>query len=312
MLRRLLFFSATVFLAILSTYDARAAFPSARFLNICGDRNAYNESEGREGPGVLLLHGNSNSSRTFEKQFDSAFGRKYRLVAFDFPGHGRSMNARHPMRIYTPAGFADVLLRVARVLKMEDAVFVGWSMGGHIAMEALPRLSRARGLVVIGSPPADYSFPPKSFQMNPLLKLIYKRDFSNADVLAYASLLFHPRAKRYPAACLADIRRSDPKMRLYMGQAMMRFKYINEAEAVKRMLMPFAFFVGEHERIVNIPYMRGLKMPTLWRGALQVFTRSGHAVHWEEPELFNRTLQAFIEDVSGCIAIRGGSCASRI
>jgi pimeloyl-ACP methyl ester carboxylesterase len=37
---------------------------------------------------VLLIHGNSLSREVFRKQLGGALARKYRLVAFDLPGHG--------------------------------------------------------------------------------------------------------------------------------------------------------------------------------------------------------------------------------
>jgi pimeloyl-ACP methyl ester carboxylesterase len=39
---------------------------------------------------VLLIHGNSLSREVFRKQLGGALSRKYRLVAFDLPGHGES------------------------------------------------------------------------------------------------------------------------------------------------------------------------------------------------------------------------------
>jgi pimeloyl-ACP methyl ester carboxylesterase len=49
---------------------------------------------GYESPGtaraILLVHGNSSSSRIWQKQLEGPLGGKYRLIAIDLPGHGRS------------------------------------------------------------------------------------------------------------------------------------------------------------------------------------------------------------------------------
>ena len=50
-------------------------------------RIVYTTSDG-EGPAVLLIHGNSSSSRTFQPQLESELGRTYRMVAIDLPGFG--------------------------------------------------------------------------------------------------------------------------------------------------------------------------------------------------------------------------------
>ena len=42
-------------------------------------------------------------------------------------------------------------------------------------------------------------------------------------------------------------------------------------------------------------YISGLKMPTLWRGAIQFIPDAGHTPNWEQPEAFNALLEAFIQ-----------------
>jgi pimeloyl-ACP methyl ester carboxylesterase len=46
--------------------------------------------------------------------------------------------------------------------------------------------------------------------------------------------------------------------------------------------------------LVSLDYIKGLTMPTLWRGAPQVITDAGHAPQWEQPEQFNALLEALL------------------
>jgi len=50
--------------------------------------------------------------------------------------------------------------------------------------------------------------------------------------------------------------------------------------------------------MVNVSYISSLTMPTLWRGAVQIIPKAGHAPHWEQPERFNTLLEAFIEETA--------------
>src|SRR5690242_3554348 len=95
---------------------------------------AVRRSAGR-GPTIVLVHGNSCSSRCFERQLESALARRCRMIAIDLPGHGDSPPAADPDTGYTLPGYADALLKVARELDATGAVFVGWSLGGHIVLE---------------------------------------------------------------------------------------------------------------------------------------------------------------------------------
>jgi pimeloyl-ACP methyl ester carboxylesterase len=68
---------------------------------------AVHESAG-QGPAVVLIHGNSSSSRAFSRQLKGPLGRRLRLVAVDLHGHGESADAKDPAPIRflaTPARF---------------------------------------------------------------------------------------------------------------------------------------------------------------------------------------------------------------
>ena len=64
-------------------------------LQVGQQRIAAYESAGTGRP-IVLIHGNSASSRVWQKQLEGPLGRKYRLIAIDLPGHGDSAPAPHP------------------------------------------------------------------------------------------------------------------------------------------------------------------------------------------------------------------------
>ena len=90
---------------------------------------------------VLLIHGNSLSREVFRKQFSGALLGKYRLFALDLPGHGDSSNALNACRTYTRPGLANAAIEVLDLLGLSEVVVVGWSLGGHIALEMVPQFS---------------------------------------------------------------------------------------------------------------------------------------------------------------------------
>jgi len=87
-------------------------------------------------------------------------------------------------------------------------------------------------------------------------------------------------------------------MRLEMGKSIAGGRYRDEIEIVSGLSIPLAILHGENEQIVNLNYIEGIKTLTLWRNDVQVVTGAGHAPQWEQPETFNRLLDAFIEDAS--------------
>ena len=79
-------------------------------------------------------------------------GRRFRLVAVDLPGHGASDDAKDPSA-YSLPGHARAVRAAVDALGLDEARFVGWSLGGHVALEMAPDLPRARGFVIFGTPP---------------------------------------------------------------------------------------------------------------------------------------------------------------
>ena len=98
---------------------------------------------GGAGPAAVLIHGNSSSARAFSKQLDAPVGERFRLVAIDLPGHGVSDNKKDPA-LYSIKNQARSLRAAIDALGLAEARFVGWSMGGHFALELAPDLPRAR------------------------------------------------------------------------------------------------------------------------------------------------------------------------
>jgi pimeloyl-ACP methyl ester carboxylesterase len=68
---------------------------TTRKINTPNGAVSARESTGK-GPAIVLLHGNSASSRAFSKQLDGPLGARFHLVALDLPGHGESEDAKDP------------------------------------------------------------------------------------------------------------------------------------------------------------------------------------------------------------------------
>ena len=103
---------------------------------------------GGEGPAVLLIHGITNSSATWDRVFE-LLAERYTVVAPDLIGHGQSAKPRGD---YSMGAYASGLRDLMVALEVESATFVGHSLGGGIAMQLAYQFpERCERLVLVAS-----------------------------------------------------------------------------------------------------------------------------------------------------------------
>jgi pimeloyl-ACP methyl ester carboxylesterase len=101
-----------------------------KYLELHGDRVAYRDVGGGSDV-VLLIHGMAGSSETWRAVIPQ-LSRKYRVVAPDLLGHGKSDKPRGD---YSLGAFAVWLRDLLDELGISRATVVGQSLGGGVAMQ---------------------------------------------------------------------------------------------------------------------------------------------------------------------------------
>jgi pimeloyl-ACP methyl ester carboxylesterase len=264
-----------------------------RKINAPNGAIAVHESEG-EGPATVLIHGNSSSSRAFSRQLDGPLGKRRRLVAVDLPGHGASDDALDPSA-YSLAGHARAVRAVADAFGLHDARFVGWSLGGHVALEMAPDLLQARGFMIFGTPPfGPATTSDEAFLPHPWMNLISSERINGELAGLFVSSLFKPGFADVAPFFREDLLRTDGRARKHLIESVMSGAFRDEIAIVRNLKAPLAVLQGGEEQLVNGAYFASLPMPTLWRGAVQTIPSAGHTPQWETPHAFDALLEAFI------------------
>lgn len=110
-----------------------ARFRDGYFLVADGLRLHYRDYPGSaEKPPLLCLHGLTRNARDFS-QFAERYAPGRRVLALDFRGRGLSDHDPLPAR-YTPLTYAADVLQLLDELALDQAVFVGTSLGGLVTM----------------------------------------------------------------------------------------------------------------------------------------------------------------------------------
>jgi pimeloyl-ACP methyl ester carboxylesterase len=258
-----------------------------------GQQIAFVQSEGA-GRAVVFVHGNSSSARTWLPVLTGPFGQRFRCLALDLPGHGQSAPASDHSA-YSLPGYAAVLAGFAEATGAADAVIVGWSLGGHVALEAAPTMPAAAGYVVFGTPPvASAAQMGDAFLPNPAMNVGFTADVSPEEARAYAASFTDPGSALSLDEFTADILRTDGAARAGLLASVGEGRFADQVAIAATMPRPLAILHGQGEQLVNLGYLQQLTIPSLWRGGVQLIAGAGHAPHQETPSKFTELLDQFI------------------
>ena len=83
-------------------------------------------------PPILCLHGLTRNARDFESLAE-LYGGDWRVIAPDFRGRAMSDKDPDPAN-YTPLTYANDIIQLLEELAIDEAVFVGTSLGGLVTM----------------------------------------------------------------------------------------------------------------------------------------------------------------------------------
>jgi len=245
----------------------------------------YRESAGR-GPPLALLHGWGMNLRLFDG-LRAGLEPHYAVTAVDLPGHGRSA--------WTPGRSPAQQLESLAAALPQDALLVGWSLGGQLALQlAAGRALRVRALVLIATTPRFVRGPdwPHGLPAEVLERFAAQLQ-SDPQRTLEEFLELQVRGSAEPAAVLAELRqavqtRAAPPA-LAAGLAMLRDNDLREL--ARGLTVPTLVIAGQYDRVTPPSAARALSelMPHAQCLALP---RAGHA-----PFLSHR--QAVLEALLG-------------
>lgn len=110
------------------------------------DITLYYREKGNKEP-FILLHGNGEDGAYFKNQIDY-FNDRYRVIALDTRGHGKSPRGAAP---FTIEQFSHDLYDFMEILEISNAVILGFSDGANIAMKfAIKYPGKVKALILNG------------------------------------------------------------------------------------------------------------------------------------------------------------------
>jgi pimeloyl-[acyl-carrier protein] methyl ester esterase len=244
------------------------------------------------GPPLVLLHGWGLHSGIWSTLVPR-LALRFRVTSIDLPGHGHS--------VAPPASFGldDVVEAVANTAPRE-AAWVGWSLGGQVALAAAVAGAAAGRLVLAATTPRFVAAADWPCAMAPAVLAGFAASLAEDHRRTVRNFLtLQLRGDRRAAALLAELReiiaqRPEPAAAaLASGLDMLAATDLRDA--ARRVRQPVLVIAGERDRLTPAEAGRRLAA-ALPDGRFISIAGAGHAPFLSSPEAFLAAVDGFLLD----------------
>jgi len=245
------------------------------------------------GPEIVFVHGMLQCHLSWSKQVESALAQKFRILTYDFRGHGGSDQPLDPSYYNDSTRFADELQAVIETGGFKRPILVGWSFGTRIVTDYLLKFGsdQLAGINFVApaiSPNPDHYGPG-------IKKLGQTRDTDFAKSIRgnrefLRACFFKEPAQEEFETMLAYNASVPREIRRGFGRP------ASDTESVQRLLgslaLPVLISHGLEDQVILSELSRWLGT-VIPNAKLSFFQESGHAPFFEEADRFNSELEVF-------------------
>ena len=245
------------------------------------------ESAGSGAPALLFVHGWSCNRQFFAQQFNH-FSAHHACIALDLPGHGQSGSGA---RVWSIDRYAQDVAEVLAATVAGKAVLIGHSMAGAVVVEAA-RLApeKVAAVVLADTHVFDYGHLDEATIQGIVAQMA-------SDLPAFIAGLV---GNTLPASAPPQLRDwiqeqmscADPQVAIPSLESLLRWDALPAFEQLRVPLYAInASTINETARQRYQHLLREHLMP-----------EAGHFLQLENPQGFNRALQAILDEVSPLLA----------
>lgn len=255
-----------------------------------GTRIPYGERGDAAGRAVVLLHGLTDSWRSWQPVIDR-LPESIHVIAPTLRGHG---DADRPTTGYGITGLADDIASTLTGIGVDRAVVVGHSLGASVASAlAVRHPDRVTGLVLVAAfaePAANAGVIELAEAVDELADPI-EREF--VEEFQRGTL-----ANPVPDEFLASVINESRKVPAHVWKAAVDgFRRHEHLANLATVAAPTLLIWGDQDAFVPRQDQDRL-VAHLPQSTLAVYPGVGHGVHWEQPDTFATDLIRFIDAVS--------------
>jgi pimeloyl-ACP methyl ester carboxylesterase len=250
----------------------------------------FYQEQGRGDTTLLFIHGWCINSGYWDDQL-SHFSNKYRVIAIDLPGFGKSKADR---KEWSVENYATDVVDFIELLKLKNVILIGHSMSGDVILEASLRHPKAvKGIIGIDNfKIVNKKYTPEQHQELDAFLNDFKSNYK-IRVSEYATQLFPSHTDTLIINRLKnDFANADSVVSLSALDHVMLYRKI-EAERLSRLKLRLNLLIND-----SMPADTSA-LQKFCRNSYEIFTikNTGHYPMIEAPDEFNRILAEVIQKI---------------
>lgn len=237
------------------------------------------------GEAIVFIHGLGESALSWQHQIDY-FRDKYRVIAMDLRGHGDSFGGETDISM---TQFAADVLALLDALCIGRAHFVGLSMGGLICQE-LTKTAQSRMSSLVLSNTAACVAEGAAGRLPERLAMIDSISMEDmAEFIVRACMPYAYDQQVYDSAYnIFSKNRREPYKLATTATFSVDFR-----DCLERISVPVLVIVGELDQSTPLAAAQFIH-EGIMGSMLEILPGVGHLSKLENPELFNKVVEAFL------------------
>lgn len=249
------------------------------------------ERIGTHGPEFVMIHGWAMQTAMFDPMI-TRWRDKARLMLVDLPGHGRSRDDATPL-----SPMHDVTNVLKRVVG-DDAIWLGWSMGGMFALDCASDPSKnSRAYIGLSTSPcfterADWPYGLSAKVLENMQQSVEHdahrtvKEFLQLEVLGVPRT--HPSSKEVSEEAFAH---GDPQPKA-LKEGLDLLEHVDLRLDVEALQIPNLWIGGSRDRLVS-PQSLQASAALNARGESVIIQGAGHAAFISAPNILIEHIEQF-------------------
>jgi non-heme chloroperoxidase len=248
-----------------------------------------------KGPEIVFIHGLGQSHLSWQRQYESAFAKQYRIITYDLRGHGDSAKPSDPAMYREGKRWGDDLRAVITAAGMKRPVVVAWSLGGMVLLNYLQTYGGEHlgGVVLVD---AVIAFRPEFLPSAPFLPALGSPDLQarSRGIVRFLRACFLKQPSEEDFEEMVAVNGMVPSV---AQLAIQQMSAPDPAEVLASLKFPVLIVYGDQDKLVSSG-MAKYAHELIPLSQLDPIRESGHAPFYEQSALFNSDVDRFLRTLA--------------